>query len=394
MESCEATVDVSKIDSALRRATDDGRVPGVVGIVWAGGGVAFRGGHGSRNLDRGIRMEPDAIFRIASFTKAVVAIAVLQLVEAGNLDLDSPVGSIIPAFDDVQVLKGFDGGIPVLRPPRRRATVRHLMTHTSGLSYDAFSADLLRFGQVTGIPMPASGLKSSFRSPMLFDPGERWAYGMSTDWTGQVVEAVTGEPLDVYCRDSIFGPLGLRDIDFGPLPSQQERLAPVHLRQANGSFEVIEFEYPPRPEFYSGGHGLYSTADDFLAIQLLLLHGGQTGGVRLLSQESVAMMLRDQLGGIRMERMPTARPDFTYDLYAGQGVTWGLDIMITSEGMPGLRPTGSAGWCGTFNTFHWLDPANDLAAALYMQYLPLFDPAAMDLADEFERAIYTSVSKP
>lgn len=248
----------------------------------------------------------------------------------------------------------------------------------------------IRFAEVTGIPMPSTGRKACFSTPLIFDPGERFAYGMSTDWTGQVVEAVSGKPLDAYCRENIFGPLGLDDIGFTVTPAQQPRVVPVHQREPDGSFTVTGFEWPSDAEFHSAGHGLYASAGDFLQIQLLLMRGGELGGVRLLRPETVSMMLTDQLGDLRIPRMPTARPDFTYDLDVGLGVTWGLDIMLTAEGMPGMRPAGSAGWCGTFNTFYWFDGRNDLAAGLYMQYLPLFDPAAMELATDFERAIYAS----
>jgi len=363
-------------------------VPGVVGLIADRDGVRFLRAYGVANVATDTAMLTDQIFRVASLTKAVVAIGVLGLVERGALDLDTPVGDLIPAFDNVPVLDGFDGDTPRLRTPRRRATVRHLMTHTSGLTYDAFDADLLRYGEVTGVPMPSSGLKASFRSPMMFDPGERFAYGMSTDWTGQVLEAVTGEPLHRFLHARVLDPLGLADTAFILDTDQQQRLAAVHLRTADEAFDVIEFDWPADPEFHSAGHGLYSTADDYARIQRLLLRGGELDGVRLLTPESVALMTSDQLGGVRMERLRTARPEFTYDLDAGTNVSWGLDIMLTVTGQPGMRPAGSFGWCGTFNNYYWIDPVNDLAAALHMSYLPLFDPEAIALYEAFERTLY------
>ena len=378
-----------RLDELLADAVAAGRVPGAVAIVADADGTRYLGAHGTRGA--GAPMTADTIFRVASLTKAVVAIAVLALVERGELDLDTPVGEIIPAFDEVMVLEGFDGDRPRLRPPRRRATVRHLMTHTSGLTYDAFSDDLLRYGELTGVPMPSSGRKACFATPLLFDPGERFAYGMSTDWTGQVLEALTGETLAAHLHARVAEPLGLRDLAFALDAEQRGRLAGVELRQPDGSFAAIDFEWPSDAEFDSAGHGLYATAGDYARVQRLLLRGGELDGVRLLAPETVAMMTRDQLGGLPIERMPTARPQFTYDLDVGPNATWGLDIMVTARGEPGLRPAGSAGWCGTFNNYYWIDFENGIAAALHCSSLPLFDPGATGLFRDFERAVYAGL---
>jgi methyl acetate hydrolase len=385
--------DFSAIDALLERACETRSVPGTVAIVGDRDGVAFERAYGSADLERDIALQEDAIFRVASLTKAVVAIAVLQLVERNELDLDTPVGDIIPSFDEVKVLEGFDGDTPRLRAPRRRATVRNLMTHTSGVTYDAFQQDLLRYGTVTGVPMPSSGLLSSFASPMVVDPGERFTYGMSTDWTGQVLEALTGKPLAEIVRERVTGPLGLDDIAFTLDPQQTRRLAPVQLRTGEGSFEVIDFEWPADPEFHSAGHGLYATAGDYMVVQRLFLRGGEIDGVQLLEPETVALMTTDELAklGIRIERLVSARPDFSYDLVPRPNVSWGLDIEIATADTRGLRPAGSFGWCGTFNNYYWIDPKNGLAAALHMSYLPLFDPAATELYEQFERAVYAGL---
>ena len=225
-------------------------MPGAVGIVADADGTRHLGAHGTRGA--GMPMAADTIFRIASLTKAVVAIAVLACVERGELDLDTPVRDIIAAFDNVMVLEGFDGDRPRLRLPRRQATVRHLLTDTSGLTYDAFSADLLRYGELSGVPMPSSGLRACFATPLLFDPGERFAYGMSTDWTGQVLEALTGVPLADHLRATVAEPLGLRDLAFTLGPDQRRRLAGVSCvsptgpsRRSSSNGRTIRSSIPP-----------------------------------------------------------------------------------------------------------------------------------------------------
>ncbi len=377
-----------RVASILQAGLDAGAGPGAVAVVADRDGIRQTAVAGLRDVAGAVPMTPDTIFRIASQTKAVNAIAVLQLVEQGALELSTPVGDILEDFDRVQVIDGWDGDRPRLRPARSRPTVRQLMTHTSGLTYDALHAQARRYLLATGVPMPSSGLLACFQSPFVVEPGTEWNYGMSADWTGRVVQEVSGLPLPEYYRRRIFEPLGLRDIGFELSTEQRSRLAPVHTRAADGTFADAHFEWVPDPEFYSAGHGLYATATDFMAVQLLLLRRGELGGVRLLQPESVDVMLTDHMRGIPLKVMHSTIPEFSEDLDPGPGTTWGLDILVTAVGRPGLRAAGSAGWAGTFNTFYWIDPRRDVAAGLYLQTLPFFDPPALRLSEDFERAVY------
>jgi methyl acetate hydrolase len=381
-------VNLDLIDDLLSAAVHDGAAPGAVAAVGDRDGLVFQRAYGVIDVDSGKPMPSDAIFRIASMTKAVNSIAAMQLVERGLLDLDTPVGDLIPAFDDLKVISGWDGDTPLLRPPLRRATVRNLMTHTSGLTYDALHADALRYVQVTGVPMPSSGRKACFASPFVAQPGTEWNYGMSTDWTGQIIDVVSGQPLDAYYRDHIFGPLGLPDIGFELRPEVADRRVPVHARQPDGSFTRTDFAWVADPEFHSAGHGLYATAEDFQRISQLLLCEGELPYVRLLRPDTVRTMFSDQLRGIPIRPMASTIPAFSADMDLGPGLTWGLDFLLTVVPRPGMRAEGSAGWCGTFNTFYWIDRRSGLTASLYLQTLPFFEPGALGLAAEFERAVY------
>ncbi len=376
------------VDAVVAAGLTKGAGPGAVAVVAGHEGIRHVTVVGSRNPDRDEPMTEDAIFRIASQTKAVNSIAVLQLVEQGLLDLSTPVGDILPDFDRVRVVDGWDGDRPRLRPARSRPTVHHLLTHTSGLTYDALHATARRYLLATGVPMPSSGRLACFESPFVVEPGTQWNYGMSADWTGRVVQEVSGLALPDYYRQRIFEPLGLTDTTFELSDEQRSRLAPVYVRQADGSFADDHFEWVANPEFYSAGHGLYATAADFMTIQLLLMRGGEVDDVRLLKPESVRAMLTDQMGGIPLQVMHSTIPEFSEDLDPGPGTSWGLDILLTVDAQPGLRGKGSAGWAGTFNTFYWIDPQRDVAGALYLQTLPFFDPPALRLSEDFERAVY------
>jgi methyl acetate hydrolase len=380
----------NELDDLLTNAVTHGGIPGAIAIVGDRDGVVYAGAFGTVDVRTGAPMPLDAILRIASLSKAVAAIAAMQLREQGVLDLDTPVGEILPEFDEVMVLEGFEGDRPILRRPHTRGTVRHLLTQTSGLTYDAFDAGLLRYGEVTGVPMPVTGELRAFASPFIAEPGSRFAYGMSTDWTGRVIETLSGLPLEAYFRRHILDPLDIRDMTFSPTAEQWERVAPVHLVADDDSAAVIDFEFPTEREFDPAGHGLYATALDYLKIQRVLLGGGEADGVRLLAPETVADMSRNQIGDLTIAPMISARPDFSRDVHLPPGVKWGLDLLVTETGRPGMRPAGSTGWCGTFNSFYWIDPVNGITGALHTQYLPFYDARAVDLFDELERAVYRS----
>ena len=267
---------IAEIDAVLRRAAEAGEVPGVVALAAMPGGVVYEGAFGRRDLALGSAMTPDTIFRIASMTKAVTSVAAMQLVEAGKLELDQPIGRVLPELAAPQVLVGFDAaGKPRLRPARRPITLRHLLTHTAGFGYEMLNADLIRYIHRTDTPSTSTGRLASLRLPLLFDPGERWEYGISIDWVGRAVEAVSGTSLDRYFREHIFAPLGMADTGFALAPEQMSRLAPVHQRRADGSLAPIAVDMPPqKPEFWAGGGGLYSTGGDYLRFVRMVLDQG------------------------------------------------------------------------------------------------------------------------
>ena len=336
-------MDTDGLDGLLAAGVANG-VPGVIGIVGDRDGVVYAKAFGTVDARTGAPMPLDAMLRIASLGKSVAAIATLQLVEQGALDLDTPVAEIFPEYDELMVVEGFDGDRPLLRRPEHRGTVRNLMTHTSGLTYAPFDANLLRYGEVTGVPMPVSGLLTSFQSPFVCEPGSRFAYGMSTDWTGRVIERLSGMPLEDVFRQRVLEPLGIRDMTFTPDAEQWTRVAPVHAVGEDGSAVVIDFEFPREREFDPAGHGLYATAGAFERIQRVLLRGGELDGVRLLREDTVRDMFSNHIGDLAIERMVSLMPSFSCDIVAPPGMKWGLDLMVTEEGRPGTaRPAAPAG---------------------------------------------------
>lgn len=385
-------IDTARIDVALRDAVDADVAPGVIGLVADLHGVLYKRAFGEIRAGGNGPLETDAVYRIASMSKLATTVAALQLVDGGSLQLDAAVGDYLTEFDDLPVLTGFDAdGQPELRLARARATIRQLCSHTSGLGYDTWNAELKRYLDTTGLPAISEGLRDAFRAPLVADPGTEFNYGTSTDWLGLVVEELTGKPLEQVLDESVFRPLGMRDTGMIPSDDQRRRTVPLHVR-GEGGWTAIDFEFPAEPEFRAGGHGLYSTPEDYARLQRALLAGGQLDGVHILSTAMVAEIFRAQTGELRIGGIPTANPQVSADVHIAQGQRWGLAFPVTESQQAGMRAVGSGGWAGLWNTFYWLDPQSGITAGLYTQTLPFCDPEVIHLYEAFERAVYAGNS--
>lgn len=380
-----------QIDRALRDAVERREAPGVVALAASDHGMLYEGAFGVRDLGTGEAVNLDTVFRIASMTKAITSIAAMQLVEQGKIGLDDPVPEIDPALTDPRVLEGFDAtGQPKLRPAKRPVTLRHLLTHTAGFTYDWSNPNTLRYVQATELPAMSSGTLAALRQPLAFDPGEKWEYGINIDWAGRIVEALSGKPLDSYLREHVCGPLGMHDTGFVPTAAQRARLATVHQRQADGTLRPTEFDFPANPEFHAGGGALYSTAHDYLTFLQMLLHEGTLNGARILRPETVAEINRNQIGELQAGRLPSQLPERAYhfELFPGMKVRWGLAYMLNLAPGPNGRSAMSGTWAGIFNSYYWLDPARHVAGVILSQFLPFADPAMLRLYGQFERSVY------
>ena len=276
---------MSQLNNVLEQSVSAEDTPFIVAQVGDANGVKWSGAAGESAP--GQKAAADTVFRIFSMTKAVGSTAAMILMDRGKLNPNTPVEEILPEYTKVQVLEGFDGDTPRLRAPRTKATVRHLATHTSGFTYEFWSADISKYLQVTGHPWILSGQKASLFYPLTFDPGERWDYGIGIDWLGQVVEAVDGRKIDRFCREEILDPLNMADTRFEVEDHMASRLASVSIRGEDGKFGDIAIAPPSHPDFYGMGHSLYSTAPDYMRFLRMYLNKGQLDGRRLLSEKAI-----------------------------------------------------------------------------------------------------------
>lgn len=388
-----ATSRNSSIDAALRRACDAGDVPGVVAMATDRSSVVYEGAFGKRVLGQPAPMTADTVAWIASMTKALTAAGVMQLVEQGKLDLDAPAAKVVPDIAAAQVLEGFDaGGQPRTRAPKRPITLRHLLTHTAGFGYEIWSADIGKYQTAKDIPGITTCQNAALRTPLLFDPGEKWFYGIGVDWAGKMVEAVSGQRLGQYLQRNLLAPLGMKSTAFKITPAMRERLAKIHQRGDDDKFTPqMDLELPQEPEFDMGGGGLYGTAGDYLQFVRMILNRGKAGGTQVLKPETVDLMSRNHMGDCRVTLLKTAAPPLSNDaeFFPGVEKTWGLSFQINAEKAPTGRPAGGLMWAGLANTYFWIDPATGIGGVYTTQVLPFADKKALPLYYAFERAFYS-----
>ena len=379
----------SSAEALLQHAVEELGIPGVVAIAADAEGILYEGAFGARSPD-GEPMSADTVMDIASMTKPIAAIAAMQLVEGGELDLDAPASQYVAEIGELRVLDGWDGDTPILREPARPITLRHLLTHTAGMGYGIWSDDTQRFNELEGIPSVSSGDPNALTGALMNDPGEAWLYGTSMDWASRIVEEVGGQPFGEYVDQRIFTPLGMDDTGFLISPRMRERLAVVHQRDEGGAFAPTDREQRQDPPVESGGGGLYSTAQDYIRIVRLFLNEGTLDGATLLNPETVEAMGQNAMGEVRVVALETNAPGFTADLEMFPEVekSWGLSFMINETPAPTGRAAGSLAWAGINNTFFWIDPENGVGGVVMTQTLPFLDPDVRDVYLDFETAVY------
>ncbi len=369
---------LARIDTAIQRSIDDKRVAGAVTLVVRQGKVAWFKAQGMADREAAKAMPTDALFRICSMTKPITSVAVMMLYEEGRFLLDDPVSKYLPEFKNLKVLVKPASGQPYTIPATKEITIRDLLRHTSGITYN-WNDDLGPMYEKAGV---ASGLLQYDGTigdsvlhlaglPLLFNPGDRFEYSLGVDVLGRLVEVVSGKPLDEFFRTRIFEPLGMKDTYFYPPDNKLDRLATAYTYYPGkglnrfpdtpireGSF-VYSADYPSRgpKKLFSGGAGLVSTAMDYARFCQMMLDDGKVGSTHLLSRKTVELMTHDQLGKIS--------PDM------GFGLGFGID------GVKGpLTELGSVGeysWGGFFYTGFTIDPKEQMIVVFMAQLHPTGD---------------------
>ena len=377
------------LDYTVRRA---GGVPGVVAMVTDRKGNFYEGCAGKRELGKDQPMTADTVFAIFSTTKALTGTCIMQLVEEGSIRLEDAAKKYLPEIAELQVLDGFDAaGQPRTRPPKRDITVNDLMLHISGLCYEFFSHDDLKYRTAKNIPTIVSSTFASIRTVLLHDPGERWTYGANIDWLGRIVEQKREKRLGEVMKERIFAPLDMHDIGFTMTDSMKARRATIHDRAADGKLTALpDLVLPQPPEMDMGGHGLYASVGEYTKFIRMILNDGAGTNGRVLKAETVARMAQNGLGNIKSTGWTTSIPSLSNDgeFFPGVSKSWAYTFMVNDEDIPTGRPAGSLAWAGLANSYFWIDRKNGVGGYWASQILPFQDAVSYPGFVDFETAVY------
>jgi CubicO group peptidase (beta-lactamase class C family) len=396
------------LDEHLQRYISSGRLAGALTVVYHKGQIAYWRALGFRDRERGKPITDDTIFRVYSMTKPIASVALMQLYERGLVQLDDPVYQFIPAWEQLRVYQS--GSYPEFQttPCKRPMTVRDLLSHQAGLTYGYSPVPGPQPGhQGRATPVTAAYCQvrigrtdATLRDmidalselPLEFSPGTAYNYSIATDVVGHLVEVISGQRLDQYLQEHIFGPLGMPDTAFWVQPDQAERLATNYRSSATGDGievfdDAVTSQFLREPTFYSGGGGLVSTAGDYVRFCRMLLGNGQLDGKRIIGRKTLELMTKNQLSGNRS--IPEAAA-FGEDnpLYAGNGFGLGFAVGLdTADGHISATP-GQCFWSGAAGTCFWIDPVEELAVVFMTQYLAWSPAPPFNLARELRAIVY------
>ena len=389
------------MNQAFKQAADNiltttvgraGGAPGVVAMATDRKANFYEGAAGKRELGKDQPMTLDTVMAIFSTTKALTGVCIMQLVEEGKIKLDEPAKKYVPELAELQVLDGFDAaGQPKTRAPKRDITINDLMLHTSGLSYEFFSEDDLKYRTAKNIPTVVSCTFASVRTVLLHDPGERWTYGANIDWLGRIVEQQRGKRLGEVMKDRVFDPLAMTDISFNMTESMKARRATIHDRAQDGKLTPLpDLALPQPPEMDMGGHGLYASVGEYMKFIRMVLNDGAGPNGRVLKAETVERMCKNGLGNIKVGGWKTSIPSLSNDgeFFPGLSKSWSYTFMVNDVEAPTGRPAGSLMWAGLANCFYWIDRKNGIGGYWGSQILPFQDAASYPGFVEFETAVY------
>jgi len=395
--STRQTVDVKRLrhldNLLINTIGKPGQLPGAQVLVWRRGDLSYFRWAGYRDLERGLPIEEDTIFRIYSMTKPIVSVALLMLLEEGRFRLDTPASEFIPKFADLEVFAGVDEQTGEMQTEgcKKPVTIHQLLTHTSGLTYEMHAeqhpvAKLYKQSSAERAPLSLEGMVDHLLNfPLAFQPGTRWHYSVSTDVCARLVEIISGQPIDRFLQERIFGPLGMRDTGYHVPPQELSRLAELYSVadwfDPNLSPETLEkawqsgaklkplsgFEseiYKAPHNCLRGGHGLVSTALDYLKFARMLLQYGKWEGERLLSHKAVELMRVNHLSS---DFFPL---EIRNNPLKGEG--WGLGVSVNLDPAQSmsLGSQGSYGWAGLASTKFLIDPQEELILIQMGQLIP------------------------
>jgi len=372
-----------------------GKIAGCQTLVARHGHVAYFKSLGLMDRERRKPVTDDTIFRLYSMTKPITSVALMTLFEHGHFQLNDPVSRFIPAWRDHKVWVSGEGSSMETAVPARPMTMRHVLSHTGGLTYGATNHPVDRAYREVGVGRGTGETLSGFadklaKVPLRYQPGERWMYSLSTDVCGYLVEAISGKTFDQYLQETIFDPLDMKDTSFMVAPRKADRFAANYERQADKSLKLIDdperSNYLKQPTFFSGGGGLTGTTADYLRFCEMLRRGGELDGVRILGPRTIELMHLNHLAGGK-DLSAMAIGAFSETAY--EGVGFGLGFAMTlGQVEAGALGGGDYYWGGAASTIFWVDPKEDMVVIFMTQLMP---SATFNFRGQLRNIIYSAI---
>ena len=395
----------AQLDPIFQAAIDAKTVPGVAGVAMdVSGKVLFSKGYGHTTFGdaNSAKVTPQTSCVVFSCSKLVTCVAALQLVEQGKLNIQDPAKKYVPEIAKIQRLHGFHAdGSPDLRPPEKDILVLHLFTHTAGFSYDFFDQDTLKYRIAAGetpCAYMSRNAREDFNTPLLFEPGSAYSYGISIDWLGFIVASISGLTLAEYADKHIIQPLGLKNMGVSLSEEQEKNFLTVCAKDVDGNLTPSPVKLPENPEVYGGGHFLYSSCEDYANFLVTIVNNGThpITNVQILKPDTVrdyiftdmipAVGCSDKGIGDITASVPALSRTGTF--LPGVKKGWSLGVMMANEQVPNGRRKTSGSWAGLGNSYYWMDPVAGKLGFVVSGILPFFDPDILHLVDALERAVY------
>ena len=367
---------LGRVDDRLQGYVDSGKLAGALTMLARGGEVFHLQPYGVMDFESGSPIESDTIFRLYSMTKPITSVAVMMLYEEGHFSLEDPVSKFIPELADLKVYDGMGERGMKLVDQQRPITIRHLLTHTSGISYGLYQDtpidNMYREERINDADSNLQEVVEKISGfPLLYQPGDRWRYSMATTVLGRFIEVVSGQPFDEFLRDRIFSPLRMTDTSFFVPEDKLHRLPALYRPSRGGKIAQVENSLATRfarpYTFFSGGAGLVSTASDYMNFCQMLLNGGVLNGQRILAPKTVEMISSDHLTD-DLKPYAVGQDLASYTRGCGFGLGFSVVTDIAQHGILGSK--GMYFWFGTTSCFFWIDPAEELIAILMSQFMP------------------------
>ncbi|MEU6322507.1 serine hydrolase domain-containing protein [Streptomyces sp. NPDC047009] len=388
---------LDRLDQHFAHEVDDGRLPGFLVAVSRHGRTAHLTTYGHRDVREGLPVETDTMWRMYSMTKPVTSVAALILLEEGHFGLDTPIADFLPAFAEPRVYVDGSGPTVRTRPAERPILVRHLLTHTAGLTFGFYHSHpvdaLYREAGIESSVVPGTNLAQTCeayaRLPLQFEPGAQWNYSVATNVLGRLVEMVSGQDLDAFLAERIFTPLGMEDAGLCVTEAQAPRLAELYGDTEDGGLTPIPgLPLHGRPRFLSGSGGMVATAHDYHRFMELLRRGGELDGTRLLNADTVASMTSNHLPG-DADMCSYGSRVHRDSGKAGLGFGLGVSVVTDPELTRSPAVLGAFGWSGVATTTFWVDPHHDLTVQFLTQLRPT---GSHSVYPELKRLIHETVT--